>query len=89
MKKESYKNGERIDENELINKNEDKIKKTLIDNFIPLDEKIFIRFFKQLLEAIKYLPSRIIIHRDIRPDNILLDENNNTKSSDFITEYFY
>ena len=39
MKKESYKNGERIDENELINKNEDKIKKTLIDNFIPLDEK--------------------------------------------------
>ena len=83
LSKESYKNREVIDEKELINKNEDEKKKIINDNYIPLDEKIVIKLFKQLLDAIKYLHDRSIIHRDIIPNNILLDENYNIKISEF------
>ena len=83
MSKNSYKNGEVINEDNLINKSEDEIKKLINDNFIPLDEKIIIKFFEQLLDGIIYLHDKSIIHRDIKPDNILLDENNNIKISDF------
>ena len=83
LNKENYKNGEVIEAKDLKDKSEEEIKKIINENFIPLDEKIVIKFFKQLLDATTYLHSRYIIHRDLKPDNILLDENNNIKISDF------
>jgi MAP/microtubule affinity-regulating kinase len=48
-----------------------------------LDEPEAKRVFKQLLEGIKYCHSRCITHRDIKLENILLDEKNNIKIIDF------
>ena len=50
-------------------------------DFVPLDQDIVIKFLEQILSALKYLHNKKIVHRDIRPGNILLDENNNIKIS--------
>ena len=41
------------------------------------------KIFKQLLSGLKHLHDKGVMHRDITPDNILLDEKNNVKISDF------
>ena len=41
------------------------------------------KILKQLLISLKYLHDKSIYHRDVKPDNILLDENGNIKLSDF------
>ena len=41
------------------------------------------RIFKQILEGIKYCHSRCITHRDIKLENLLLDDNENIKIIDF------
>ena len=67
---------------------EDFINKYKIDclakgDFVPLDQDIVIKFLEQILSALKYLHSKRVAHRNIKPDNILLDENNNIKISGF------
>ena len=48
-----------------------------------LPEKIAKFIFKQLLQSIKYIHNKNIVHRDIKLDNILIDLNNNIKLCDF------
>ncbi|XP_045175943.2 testis-specific serine/threonine-protein kinase 1-like [Mercenaria mercenaria] len=46
------------------------------------EEKAKVMFF-QLAQAINYLHNRNIVHRDLKCENILLDNTNNIKVSDF------
>ena len=48
-----------------------------------LSEKISKFLFKQIILAIKHIHSQLIVHRDIKLENILIDMNNNVKICDF------
>lgn len=56
---------------------------SLIRKRTKLSESTSRFIFKQLIEAIKYIHSQGIAHRDIKPDNILIDLNNTIKLCDF------
>ena len=56
---------------------------TFIKKRNKLQEKTAKFIFKQLLQSIKYIHSKNIVHRDIKLDNILIDLNNNIKLCDF------
>lgn len=44
---------------------------------------------RQLLEGVAYLHSYGIIHNDLQPANILLDDSNNIKIADFGVSWLY
>jgi len=48
-----------------------------------LDEKDAKRLFLQITKGIQYCHHSLILHRDVKLDNILLDENSNVKVCDF------
>ena len=54
-----------------------------INKMNKLSESLSRNIFIQLIETIKFLHSKGIVHRDIKPDNILLNLNNSIKLCDF------
>ncbi|PON74568.1 Calcium/calmodulin-dependent/calcium-dependent protein kinase [Parasponia andersonii] len=48
-----------------------------------LREDLARRYFQQLISAVDFCHSRGVSHRDLKPDNLLLDENGDLKISDF------
>ena len=58
------------------------------EHFLPLDEKLIIKIFKQLLNGVNYLHSKRVIHGNIKTNNILLDEKNNIKFLILIFQLF-
>ena len=54
-----------------------------IDKYIPINKKSWNDIFKECISAFVYLESHNILHRDIRPSNVMIDNNNNVKVIDF------
>ncbi|SHE37996.1 serine/threonine protein kinase [Fodinibius roseus] len=52
-----------------------RINKCSIDEIVSL--------FTQVLEAVRYAHENLVIHRDLKPDNILIDDSGNVKILDF------
>lgn len=48
-----------------------------------LSESVSKRYFKQVMEAVRFCHNLYICHRDIKPENILLDSGDNVKVADF------
>ncbi|KAJ3680936.1 hypothetical protein LUZ60_015425 [Juncus effusus] len=46
-------------------------------------EEIAHKYFKQLIDAVEFCHNRGIFHRDLKLENLLLDENDNLKVTDF------
>jgi serine/threonine protein kinase len=48
-----------------------------------LDEDVARKIFRQLFSAVMYCHDNMMVHRDLKLENLLLDENDNIKIIDF------
>ncbi|KAG2178823.1 hypothetical protein INT43_001669, partial [Umbelopsis isabellina] len=48
-----------------------------------LDEHVAKRWFREIVEAVKYIHDNGIVHRDLKPENVLLDKNEHIRICDF------
>ena len=54
-----------------------------------MKEKEARKYFRQIVSAIDYLHSLKIIHRDLKAENLLLDENLEIKIAGFYYYFIY
>jgi len=63
------------------------LKKFLDTTFKPKDKEVPLDFVKsimyQILKGVEFLHSRKVLHRDLKPQNILIDEKLRVKIADF------
>ncbi|MEX0993148.1 MAG: Stk1 family PASTA domain-containing Ser/Thr kinase [Solirubrobacterales bacterium] len=57
--------------------------KSVVDREAPLDAARAIRITKQMLVAARFAHKRGVIHRDLKPQNVVLDSEDNVKVMDF------
>ena len=57
--------------------------RTLLNSCHTLTETEALRYVRQIADALRYIHNRQMNHLDVKPDNILLDDSNNTVLIDF------
>jgi len=55
----------------------------VLEKYGALDETIVRFYIAELIQAVEYLHEINILHRDLKPDNMLLDSNGHMKLADF------
>lgn len=48
---------------------------------LPIDDRL--RLFRQVLDAVAYAHRALVVHRDLKPDNVLVDQEGNARLLDF------
>ncbi|XP_076066193.1 serine/threonine-protein kinase Chk1-like [Oratosquilla oratoria] len=56
---------------------------SLVDHILTLTTVETLNYFEQLMQGVNYLHSRGVVHRDLKPGNLLLTETKVLKISDF------
>lgn len=54
----------------------------------PEESEKRLKIFRQVLEAVKYAHDNGVIHRDLKPDNIMINKSGNVKVMDFGLAFF-
>jgi beta-lactam-binding protein with PASTA domain/predicted Ser/Thr protein kinase len=57
--------------------------KDIIIKYAPLDPDLVVSISRQVVEALRFAHRRDIIHRDIKPQNIIVDNEGRVKVTDF------
>ena len=48
-----------------------------------MSENNVYRYFKQILDAVEFIHSKGVVHQDLKPDNILIGDDDVAKLADF------